>query len=363
MRLFKQILLPVMILLIQTTSWATSDDVKPKVKIAFIIEHLLVRGTEVSTLEYADYNEKILGNESYVIFLNDENVQKWFELDHSSDVRETFINRFGNDHFFECKTTDEVNRLFAREQIDIVYWQAAGGIDPRFTQLATKTAIHAVFGFTPQGHAFAAISKWLSRSNPSYPNVAAVPYIVHPPKDTVSDLRNQLGIPQDAVVFGRHGGYHQFNIPYAKEAVIELAQKHPDWYFLFLNTEKFCTLPNVIYCEKTWDFAFKERFINTCDAMLHAREIGETFGLACAEFSIRNKPIITAKVGDLAHIDILGDKALIYTCKEEFINHLEFCAAYRKEVRSMDWDAYSKEYNPEAVMKLFNKVFVLPLMN
>jgi hypothetical protein len=46
----------------------------------------------------------------------------------------------------------------------------------------------------------------------------------------------------------------------------------------------------------------------------------ETFGLSIAEFFIKNKPIITCKYGDLEHIKILGDKAIIYNSKEEVIN-------------------------------------------
>ena len=40
-------------------------------------------------------------------------------------------------------------------------------------------------------------------------------------------------------------------------------------------------------------YSEKEAFYRTCDAMLHARRDGETFGLAVAEFSVRNKPVIT----------------------------------------------------------------------
>jgi hypothetical protein len=58
------------------------------------------------------------------------------------------------------------------------------------------------------------------------------------------------------------------------------------------------------------DMTFKTRFIQTCDAMLHASRSGETFGLFPGQFSIRNKPVITwAKGADPAHLDILQGKA------------------------------------------------------
>ena len=36
-------------------------------------------------------------------------------------------------------------------------------------------------------------------------------------------------------------------------------------------------------------------FVNTCDGMIYGRSLGESFGLACAEFAIQDKPIISYK--------------------------------------------------------------------
>ena len=41
----------------------------------------------------------------------------------------------------------------------------------------------------------------------------------------------------------------------------------------------------------TADVARLHAFIRSCDAMLHGRTGGETFGLACAEFSAFNRPV------------------------------------------------------------------------
>jgi hypothetical protein len=85
--------------------------------------------------------------------------------------------------------------------------------------------------------------------------------------------------------------------------------------------------------------------------MIHARSGGETFGLAIAEFSCMNKPVITCKLGDLEHIQILGDKAILYDSKDSLVNVFQ---NIRSTITSKtDWNAY-KAYNPEAVMKLFD---------
>ena len=60
-----------------------------------------------------------------------------------------------------------------------------------------------------------------------------------------------------------------------------------------MNTEVFYNHKNIIYLPKSLDKKNKSKFVSTCDAMIHARYDGETFGLAVAEFSSANKPIIT----------------------------------------------------------------------
>jgi len=104
---------------------------------------------------------------------------------------------------------------------------------------------------------------------------------------------------------------------------------------------------------------------NSCDAMLHARSGGETFGLAVAEFSIKNKPIITWGPGqniiagryyDDAHLDMLGDKAIVYSNADELHNILmNFDTTI---MSTKKWDMYSESYSPEVVMRNFENVFL-----
>ena len=87
--------------------------------------------------------------------------------------------------------------------------------------------------------------------------------------------------------------------------------------------------------------------------MLHARNRGESFGLAISEFSLLNKPIITWTGGeDKAHIQMLGDKGYYYnnaTSLREQLNNFK--------VDNRDYNMYS-EYNPQIVMQQFKKVFI-----
>jgi len=163
-----------------------------------------------------------------------------------------------------------------------------------------KTIKHCVFDTTyPEGDFYISISEMLNHKNNT--NIPVIPYIVSLPiNDT--NLRIELQIPNDAIVFGRYGGTDEFNINLAHGAIKEYLQNNENAYFLFMNTNKFYEHPKIIYLDINLDLDYKVKFINTCDVMIHARQMGETFGLSIAEFSIKNKPIITGNCGDLEHI-------------------------------------------------------------
>jgi hypothetical protein len=105
--------------------------------------------------------------------------------------------------------------------------------------------------------------------------------------------------------------------------------------------------------DPTPDIEYKVKFINTSDAHLHAREIGESFGLTCGEFSIKNKPVITWNGShERNHIDILGEKALLYNGYEDLMNLL---LTFDKN-KFNDWNCY-RDYLPESVMDKFIKLY------
>ncbi len=124
-----------------------------------------------------------------------------------------------------------------------------------------------------------------------------------------------------------------------------------------MNIDCFINHQRAIFLPGNSDALIKAQFINTTDGMIHARGIGETFGLACAEFSIKNKPVITyAFSPQRSHIEILGSKGIFYkgqTDLKEILMKFNRTIQYDK-----NWDAYSTFFNPYAVMQSFKKVFI-----
>ena len=171
------------------------------------------------------------------------------------------------------------------------------------------------------------------------------------------NLRAELGIPETATVLGWYGGSDSFNLGFVKEVVLSAVQKRSDLYFLFMNTGPFAQHERLLFLPGNSDLHYKVKFINTCDGMLHARGIGESFGLACGEFSIKGKPVITyAMSPQRSHIEILGDKAMLYKGKKdlaEILNNFNRQTQHQKK-----WDAYSENFSAKVIMRQFNDVFI-----
>jgi hypothetical protein len=312
-----------------------------KMKVGFRLNNLTFGGVEVATYDYAFYNEKILQNESVVFYKkesSEEEVIKKFE-------RELQILPY--------KTLSDIKNYISSENLDVIYSQKSGE-DDGYTFSNVKNCNHAVFMVDqPHGEVYAYISEWLSK-NMHYGIMPFVPYIIALPGEE-GDLRKELGIPKNSIVFGRHGSYKTFDMPWVHKVIEDILSQKKDIYFLFLGTKPFLSHSRIIYLEATSDIYEKVRFINSCDAMLHARYRGETFGLACAEFSICNKPVFTWNGSkERAHLDMLGDKAILYLTPE----------GLKKKILnfqvddSQNWDVYSKKFSAENVMKKFKTIFL-----
>jgi hypothetical protein len=253
-----------------------------RLRLAFHSGHLNERGSDVALWDYAHFSERLLGHEAIVVVPMGADVS----------AAAKFTTRFP---VYQYGTRDDLDALLRHERIDVLY-TIKYGADDGLVARACRTVVHCAFTLAePHGTVYAGVSEWLAGEfGHRYP---WVPHVVWLP-DVAGDLRAELGIPADALVFGRHGGRDQFNLPFAQAVVARVVDARPDVWFVFLNTDPFCAPhPRIVHLPCTIDLERKARFVATCDAMLHARVQGETFGLAVGEFSLRNKPVLTWTYG------------------------------------------------------------------
>ncbi len=315
--------------------------------IAFHDNNLSLRGTTNAMFDYADYNEKILGNKSIIVTSPHGNL----------DTLQKFKNRFGEENVLLMDFCN-YDQVLSNMNVDYLYITKSGGASDGLCSNVIPSLIHVVFRSNePHGHKYVFISDWLAKDQGYNPIDYSVPYIVNRLPEPNYDLREQLGIGKDKIVFGYLGGSTEFNHRDAHEVVRKTVSERNDIYFIFRNVDKFMdNHPNVIHLPGTWDLHEKSSFINACDAMLHARSGGETFGLSVAEFSIMNKPVVTYDMsGERSHLEILGERAILYRSFDDLYDIVNNVKSYIK------YDDYYKSYDdnsPQKIMERFNKNFL-----
>ncbi len=315
-------------------------------KIAFYIDEMNLRGVSNSTYKYAFYNEKILKNKS-LIFYNKKNFRNQKKV--ISKFKRKF-KIFGINHFKEIDSFKE------KFNIDYIYTQKGGNKDTWISD-KIKTLVHYVY---PQrlaeihGHRYVCVSEWLS-NNFTNSKIPYLQYIIEN-HNSKKNLKKQLKIKNKQIVFGCHGGESSFDLKFAHDALKEIVKKRKDIVFIFLNINKFYSHPQIKFLKGSSDEMYKKKFLNTCDAMIYGRSLGESFGLACAEFAYLNKLIISYKFNrHRAHLDHLYYENYIeYSSRNDLLNILNNLD--KKRLIKKRRNKYSK-YNSKNVMKIFKNVF------
>jgi len=315
-------------------------------KIGFHTNGLSLRGTEIALYDYAFHNQALLNNESVIFYRKNHPVNESV-LDQSSK------------HFtlLPYDGQKQLNQFIEKERIDLTYFIKSGERDDTICE-SSPALIHAVFPTKPEefhGNKYAFVSEWLSKDCSNW-KIPFVPHMIELPDDD-GNLRSELNIPQTATVLGCYGGSDSFNLEFVKKEAILALEKRSDLYFLFMNIEPFAKHERIIFLLGNSNLIYKSKFINTCDGMIHARGIGESFGLACGEFSIKGKPVITYSMSpQRSHIEILGNKALLYKGKKELVDI--FMNFDQQVQHQKNWDAYSEKFSPKNIMRQFNDVFI-----
>ena len=145
-----------------------------------------------------------------------------------------------------------------------------------------------------------------------------------------NNLRRELNIPQDAIVFGKIGRPANF-YSMALYAFDSLVKTYKNIFYIiigpcqkvkdFLKRKK---TPNIILFEPTNDDEFIEKFHRTIDAMLHYRSDGESHGTAIAQAMIYGKPVISHTSNQYnAQIETIGEGGAVAKNLKEYIHHTE----------------------------------------
>jgi len=316
---------------------------RAKMKIVFYSNQLGLRGTDTSLFQYAKFNEEILGNESFVCSPCYADLTSKPKFDKRFGENVKLIDSFGS-----------IGPYLNRIKADWLYIIKQGNNDGYCTK-EIPCFVHAVFRHNdPHGDVYAYVSDWLAKDQGYDPATHSLPHICEPLPFTNENLRGELNIPKGAKVFGCYGGETEFNIVSTHNVIKNVVNQRNDIYFIFMNINKFCEEHNQIkHLPGSYDMLYKSKFVNTCDAMIHSRSGGETFGLAVQEFASSNKPVITYELsGEKNHIEMLGDRGIYYKGYEDLFDIVNNIDSY---IKHNDYYKCYESCSPENIMNKFNK--------
>jgi hypothetical protein len=320
--------------------------------LGFHTKQLGERGTEVALFDYADGAQSLLGHEVRVFVPADAPV-----------ILPSVKRRF--DRKFEVILYRGTAELHACDALYVIKRGRRSSLQTCVPEL--NHAFHDVD--EPHGHRFAAVSEWLAGTAsttvrlprgrrlrmPRLRKLPFVPHIVLPPS-SADGLRNELGIPEDAVVVGRHGASDAFNIEFVRRAVVSVVEQRSDLWFVFLNTDRFAAHDRIVHIPRADERDDVSRFVNTCDYMIHAVANGENFGLAVAEFAVAGVPVVTfLDSPGRAHLDLLSPGLLIGY--RDFQDVVFTFSTLERRITPVPSDLASR-FSPEAVMQRFSTVFL-----
>jgi hypothetical protein len=307
-------------------------------KIAFHTNQLSIRGTEVAIYQYAKYNEDILGNKSVIFTFPNRDMSAY----------EKFKERF------EVVILEwwDYEQYLTDNNFDYLYLIKMG-VNDGYCLTKIPTLVHAVFRFNdPHGHKYFYVSDWLAKDQGYNAETHSLPHICEKLPPSEYNFREVNQIPLNATVFGGYGGSTEFNIESVKNAIRDVVRKRDDIYFIFMNFTPFDEHPQVKFFPGNYDLKEKSAFVDACDAMIHARSGGETFGLAVSEFALENKPIITYGLsGERSHIEILGERGIYYKSKEDVYDIFSNLKNY---IKHNDYYTPYLQFSPEIIMNKFN---------
>ena len=330
-------------------------------KLVFHDNNLGLRGTGIAIYDYASAWEESACGLAYIV------ADKWWGgrkpgLDDAATLallhpgRARFEARFpGRVLLYDPTDWPTVNDDVLKWGVSAVY-AIHGGIsaDVRF-QLSACSRVpllnHAVFtGNSRFPDKYAAVSPVVAG-----PDVRVVPHIVYiPPTNSTAPprgLRGTLGIPLNATVVCRHGGWDSFDFEWVREGLCEELARNPNLWALFLNTAPLPCQghPRLVHLPGTYDLPAKRAFLDSCDACVHATATGETFGLSIGECSLAGLPVIThsAPTSHRHHLDTLGTAAILYDSKETFVAAVHGLDPAREAGRAALYSGLYAKYSRE----------------
>jgi hypothetical protein len=210
------------------SGWKRGTSKRDPMRFAFDASWVNERGAGVAIFDYAFHLRERLGCDP-LVFYNRGSEQ------HNQKSLDRFIAQLECAPYADAR---EFQTLVDQYKVEMTYYLKLGNNDGHLAE-STKNQVHVYFRrHEPHGDVYAYVSSWLSQ-HMSGGRSPFVPYMVDLPSPRTG-FRERIGIPIEAFVVGRHGGFDQFDLPFVHSALLAALARRRDLYAVFLNTRPFC---------------------------------------------------------------------------------------------------------------------------
>ena len=308
---------------------------------------------------------------------NDEERKKWVE---SFGIKTIPVHVESKEANLEPYVWNNTNfwEIFNEDEYDVI--QTARGGYPEYPfNLINKTkiidGIHSDRGEDKQNIVRSIlISKWQAEkwaaNGGNIKKAVIIPNLVSVPSEFKSTIREKLGIPKDAFVYG----FHQRNdssifSPTSIYAFSLICNKNNHFIILggsekHREEAKKLNLQNIHFIDFSSEQSVIHDFLSSIDVFAHSRLDGEVCSVAMIEAMYHGKPIIThpgsVSMGHLEQIDGCGYMANSIEDYARQMKRLELNRDYYAETSEKTLDKYNRDYKYEKIktqiVELYNTV-------
>lgn len=172
-----------------------------------------------------------------------------------------------------------------------------------------------------------------------------------------SSVRGDYGVPENAFLILRYGGFETFDIDWVHAAIRDFLTTNSDAYFLGVNTRQFMSHPRAIFAAPVIDRQHKSDLLASADLFLHGRRSGESFGLSIVESLQLGLPVLAWEGGwDRNHVAVLSGLNATYRNQPDLAARL----SARRHSASLQSEkallmARGNEFRPQHVVSVLER--------
>lgn len=207
---------------------------------------------------------------------------------------------------------------------------------------------------------------WVSSHNSEPEKAVEIPLLSFLEEENVEyNMRNQLGIDKNAIVFGMHQRDNDgIFSPVLLEAYSNFENENVHMVILggsdlYKKQADNLNIKNISFVPHSGNSSVIHSFLNTLDVYTHARKDGETQGCVLVEAMFHGLPIVSHIAPAMGHRDTMGNAGKIAKNSEEYFSFMkEFLDKKIRDIYSIEAkQRYNMVFSLENIISKYTELY------